>query len=208
MLNLYPATALRSWIAVSISVWYLQGFRCVRATFALVNPASLYYRTFPYKDICLTDTLFKIKKSQQGAGRDEHDPEGLDGWDLQALGCDIRIVTQSWEKRSCLAGWLIPQQLAVMGSFIHVPGSETENILRESHGARRRQNHSRFLGRLLCFSKSLGKMSQFSSSTGYSQPAFFLSGSHGFLTWSTHGMECLNRPAELPKAGSAPLMNI
>lgn len=183
-------------------------FRHVRAMFALVNPASLYYRTFPYKDVCLTDSLLKIKRSPQGAERDEHNPEGLDGWDLQALGCDIRTVIQSWEKRSCLAGWLIPQQLAVMGSFIHVPGSETENVLGESHGARRRQNHSSILGRLICFAKSLGKMSQFSSSAGYSQPGFFLSGSHGFLTWSTDGMECLNRPAELPKAGSASLMNI
>ena len=78
-LTLHPAAALSSWIVVPISVRNLEGFRRARATFALFNPASLSYCTFPYKDICLIDSLFKIKKSQQRAEVDEHNPEGLDG---------------------------------------------------------------------------------------------------------------------------------
>lgn len=94
------------------------------------------------------------------------------------------------------------------GLFIHVPGSETESILRERHGARRRQKTLQHPWPAHLFTKSLGKMSQFSSSSGYSQPGFFLSGSHECFN-QKHGWNGMPEQAcRAPQNRLRPLMNV
>ena len=94
------------------------------------------------------------------------------------------------------------------GLFIHVTGSETESVLRERHRARRRQKTLQHPWQAHLFTKSLGKMSQFSSRSGYSQPGFFLSGSHECFN-QKHGWNGMPEQAcRAPQSRLRPLMNV
>lgn len=104
--------------------------------------------------------------------------------------------------------WADSPPAGIDGLFIHVPGSETESVLRERHGARRRRKTLQHPWQAHRFPKLLGKMSQLSSSSDYSQPGFLLSGSLGFFNLK-HGWNGMPEQAcRAPQSRLRLLMNI